>query len=766
MLLANVFTIAFATGTDSSGTDSLAGYEIREFENAVTTGNNLADGLTLSDTYVSGDYMIYMYRLTLSPNSWYYLNFNPPSSASGLDIISAYLYYGKAGIIYDSVFLVDSESTERVFFTGTMSESPYIEITCYADDKTVVGSAFQVYAVKSFDYTYDPQLTSFEEDHNRIFPNIDLSKYSATSGDFIELITIYEDITIASDYTWDGHIYLYLFNPSGKAINGGSITVPNADNDGNSATYTLTPIFGTSYSSTRYTRFYKFEVTGHWVHSYAKNSDGTVNTAQRRRQLSSVTLNYANGNSVTYPYNGEFITTDSTDTNGVKSTSVTGTFDSQVNLDIDYTYYRTDTSDNGQYYHNQVDSIYFNIPNYLKENYGKLTDVRLSYQRVRTTPIIVTDNATLYADLLAEATGDSSKKPSLWHFNSQVGNQLVYDFTHNYDLSSPAGSHVTSISNQDCNAINYIFLVEDVQAGVRQAESTVSQNEILNWLYDWTEKVLSLYPSEETVTGANGPILSKFFSEIDDVTTINVASLNLSADNYKENHNFFEEWSEYGFIYAIKGISTDVSLDLSSKIIEISKESQIVGNSGGLYFAEKDESKLRNCLAKAKSSDSTMYLVRFNVSQYRQMPLQASLNGTAYDTSNSEPAYMAEQDCYLDLHVLELSFENEIGNVTTVPVSSNHIDCVADVTQEKTPEQIENQATQELFAPLVNWWDSLLDNMKTIGKILAVLLGLVLLMFVARLLTPAFRGIKNLFQSTKKRFQKNRNKQKSKKQGE
>ena len=747
MCFCPILTSVSAVDTDSSGTDSLVGYEIREFENVVTTGDELlADGLLELGADGTTDYQVYTYWLTLSPNSWYYLKFDPPSSASGLDITSAYLYYGKNTSLAESVFLVDSESTERVFFTGTMSKYPHIIISCYTGDKSVVCSAFQVYALKSFDYTYDPQLTSFEEDRNRIFPNIDLTQYSATSGDFIELITIYEDITIADNYTWDGHVYLYLFNPSCKAISDGTITVPNADNNGNSATYTLTPIFGTAYSATRYSRFYKFEVVGHWVHSYEKNSDGTVNTAKRRRTLSEVTLNYADGNSVTYPYNGEFITEDSTDTSGAKSTSVTGSFDTEVNLDIDYTYYRTDTSDNGQYYHNQVDSIYFNIPNYLKENYGKLTDVQLSYRKVRTKPIFVVEDATVYEKLKAKAgtvltTNGDSSIPSLRAVRLNGMYSVTYGITYNEYLGQK--KLFTYVSQNDVNPLYYVFLVSDADAGVRENASTVSSDEIIDWMYNLSTK-LRATSSPETIQGANGLLATDLYSEVGDVTVINVASLDLSAESFKENHNFFEQWVNYGFNYAIKGTSTDTTLNMTDKIIEISKDSQIVGNSDGLYFAEKDESKLRNCLTKAKSSDSSMYLVRFNVSQYYQEPIGVSYNGYSADYTDTEySAYYATMDCYLDLHVLQLSFENEIGNVTIVPVSSNHIDCVADVTEEKTPTEIEKQATQELFAPLADWWSNLLDNMKTIGKVLAVLLGLVVLLLVIRFLTPVFRGIKS-----------------------
>ena len=171
----------------------------------------------------------------------------------------------------------------------------------------------------------------------------------------------------------------------------------------------------------------------------------------------------------------------------------------------------------------------------------------------------------------------------------------------------------------------------------------------------------------------------------------------------------------------------------------------MAGNSDKLYYAKRDESAMQNCYNKSKANDSTMYLVRFNVSQYREVPLQAELNGKWYDSNNSQPAYMAEEDVYLNLHVLELTYENELGVKTAIPVTSNHIDCVADITTEKTPEQIDKQAGEELAAKIGRFWDGILDQFKEIGKILALILGIVVLVliavFVVPVASPIFKAI-------------------------
>ena len=734
--------IAETTADSEIDGNALEGYAVFGYENVKISGSDLSGQFRYYSEAAIGSYR-QGYCIQLEPDTWYYLKYTENIIMTGSSA-PFYTFYRNG----NAVFSHSGEQEEFVFYNGNGSGT--CELVLFSADESSVGiRKYSLYQVASFDTVYDVRYTSFEEDHKTLFPEIDLSKYTGTSKDFIELITIYEDITIADDYTWDGHVYLYLFNPSGKLISGGTLTCP--DDDGKSTAFSLVPVLNSNALAENNWRFMKLEVTGHWWHQYKKNEDGSPNIHSRKREITDLTMDYTDGSSRTFPYNGYFLIEDQLNDSGTESKTVTGNFESTVSLDINYTYYRTDTSPQGAYYHNQVDSIYFNVPNYLKESYGKLVDVKLSYQRVRTNPVIVTDNEMLYADLLAsigiDASSFNSGLPTLYHFDKQVNNQIIYDFTYNKNLNAPAGSQVTLISTQVCNPLWFAFLVDDVHAGIREAGSSVSRTEIEDWLYQYTEK---FYPPSFIgpilgVQGAKGIIAKDFFSEVDDVTVVNVASLDLTADSYKTNHSFFSQWAEYGFFYAIGGTSTDVSLDLTEKIVPIEREWQLAGRSDTLYYAESDESALQNCFRKSIANDSTMYLVRFNVSQYRELPLSAELNGNLYTKEDMEPAYMAEQDLYLNLHVLELTYENEFGVKTVVPVTSNHIDCIADVTTEKTPENINNQAGQELGWAIGSFWQKLLDKLQDFGKILALILGVVLVVllavFVGPIVAPVFKAI-------------------------
>ena len=700
------------------------GFAIYQFENLKTIGENLSGQLQyLGDSGVAA--MPYRCSIDLQPDTWYDIGYTVDNPAHEPFYM---LYCGNKVVLSpDSVTF-----SEFILYTGKKPGAYRLEIYSRTPLEDCI-SQHRIYRVSSFDTVYDVRYTSFAQDHDNLFPEIDLSKYNGATGDFIELLTVYENITIAEDYTWDGQVYLYLFNPSGKMISGGTLTCP--DNDGKSTPFSLVPVMTMEDVSAEDWRFMKLEVTGHWWHQYEKNQDGSVNIHTRRRQITDLTLKFEDGSSKTFPYNGSFVIEDKQTDDKVTAKSVKGNFESKVNLEINYTYYRTDTSPKGAYYHNQVDSIYFNVPKYLEESYGKLTDVKLSYQRARTSPMFVTDNAGIYnalkGNLMKDATTYNSSIPELWWVQIMGGGTTVLGLSYNVDLSK---SNVKS--NRVISPMRSVFYAKNVNAGVRAADSSVSRDELNAWMYQYAK----LYPDINYLQGAKGQIPSHFFSSYDDVTTVNVATLGLKAESFATNHSFFDKLLNYGLSYAINGSPSDYDLDLSQAIVKIEAAHQIVGKSDVLYFAESDESNLRNCLAKANASDQSMYLVRFNVSQYYQRDLAARFNGKSYNDGDESVAYVAEQDIYLNLHVLELTYKNESGVETTVPVTSNHIDCIADLTVEKPPEQINQEAGRDLFGALI-------DKFKQFGKILAMILGIVavvlIAVFVVPVVSPIFKAIFN-----------------------
>lgn len=711
--------IAADSAESTTGSTQQNGYAVSGFENVKTTGSNLRSAFHEYASVAQGAMRGYL--ATLKPNTWYYLKYTESAVMTGSYAL-LYVYYRQGKEVFSYLC---KDRPELLFYTG--SDEGSCTLLLQGSTQNIGINKYSLYQVESFDSVYDVRYTSFAQDHDALFPEIDLSKYSGVSGDFIEPLTVYENIEIAEDYTWDGQVYLYLFNPSGKWVTGGTLTCP--DDDGKSTPFEMKRCISKGEDP----RFVKLEVTGHWWHQYKKATDGTVNIHSRRRLITDLTLDFIDDTSKTFYYNGSFEIEDKLSDGKVTAKTVKGNFESKVNLEINYTYYRTDTSPKGAYYHNQVDSIYFNVPKYLEESYGKLTDVKLSYQKARTSPMIVTDNAGIYnalkGNLLKDATTYNSSIPELWWVQMMGGGTTTLGLSYNVDLSK---NNVKS--NRIISPLRSVFYAKDVHAGIRASDSSVSRDELDAWMYQYAK----LYPDINYLQGAKGQIPSHFFSSYDDVTTVNVATLGLKAESFATNHSFFDKFLNYGLSYAINGSPSDYDLDLSQAIVKIEAAHQIVGKSDALYFAESDESNLRNCLAKADANDQSMYLVRFNVSQYYQRDLAARFNGKSYNDGDGSVAYVAEQDIYLDLHVLELTYKNESGVETTVPVTSNHIDCIADLTAEKSPEKVNDDAKDDLLGKIK-------DQFAQFGKILAMILGIVavvlIAVFVVPVASPIFKAI-------------------------
>ena len=197
------------------------GFAIYQFENLKTIGENLSGQLRyLGDSGVAA--MPYRCSIDLQPDTWYDIGYTVDNPAHEPFYM---LYCGNKVVLSpDSVTF-----SEFILYTGKKPGAYRLEIYSRTPLEDCI-SQHRIYRVSSFDTVYDVRYTSFAQDHNNLFPEIDLSKYKGATGDFIELLTVYENITIAEDYTWDGQVYLYLFNPSGKMISGGTLTCP--DNDG------------------------------------------------------------------------------------------------------------------------------------------------------------------------------------------------------------------------------------------------------------------------------------------------------------------------------------------------------------------------------------------------------------------------------------------------------------------------------------------------------------------------------------------------------
>lgn len=366
----------FPIGADTDRFEVGNAYQTYFFSNVKTVGENLLDSAEWVDREDYDEYQpIHSTAwIELQPGRTYYLHMD--------FVLHPFLDTGKkSGVCYYSPTMHYTDISDGELLIHTRKDgATFIEIGRYFSDQDM--SDWEIYAVSSYRISYDVSKTDFQTDAQNLFPEIDLTAYTGSSADYIEMITMHED---QPELYPNISVFLYLFNPSGKRVTGGSFSFLTS----HSATLSVVG------EATSDPRFVKFKVGG-WGCRY-QTVGGVENKHIRRYDVGDVTLRYADGTSERFAYEGYFLIEDQFDATGaVTSYKVGSHFDSRVELDFDYTYYRTDTSSVGAYYHNQVDSIYFNIPNRLREDYGKLVDVKVAYRKARTKPVVVVDDQTLY----------------------------------------------------------------------------------------------------------------------------------------------------------------------------------------------------------------------------------------------------------------------------------------------------------------------------------------------------------------------------------
>ena len=67
-----------------------------------------------------------------------------------------------------------------------------------------------------------------------------------------------------------------------------------------------------------------------------------------------------------------------------------------ITLDVKHTFYRTQTSSKGAGYQNQLDTVYFAVPQRFFDTYGKLQRIKAEWYEYKTKDIVVTSNQEFY----------------------------------------------------------------------------------------------------------------------------------------------------------------------------------------------------------------------------------------------------------------------------------------------------------------------------------------------------------------------------------
>lgn len=519
-------------------------------------------------------------------------------------------------------------------------------------------------------------------------------------------------------------IYLYVYNPTEREVStragANAVNMATAyDDAGEPTNYENVPI--TVLDHTENHRFYKFRITdGAAVYerarAYAEEHDG-----ERRYDIASVQIWFAgdrnatdsfterNQRSVTYRCTG-YAAGCGTDSAAPSTLDIRRDKLESVELDVQKTFWRTQTSRLGYGHQNQLDTVYFTVPQRLFDEYGTLQRIKAEWWEYKTKPIIVMENDIFCKEMeqyiavhLPEAGGsylgykddsipyefyaaDGSGYP-LYLWNSSVyknADEIFLQGTYLQTLYYVFSTHGVSIEKYDpygdivstggvsSNALEkYIFGYEkSFESGKLNVKDGTISADLFEADIDESRKA----------NNERGKIRMGY-SYYDFDVEEDVQQIVSWADG---DPSWWDNWQEFGFWDSIFGdIPEEEGRSFSP--IYIPKEEDFSGSpeaiADRLMCQLSDVEKLRSAY---ETEEEILVMFRFAVSDY--MAAQGSTskyetwNNPGLDDLESSPSYIAQQSVFLDFDIIQLTFKNDDEKMTVIPAVASPIDIIDPIT--------------------------------------------------------------------------------------
>ena len=568
----------------------------------------------------------------------------------------------------------------------------------------------------------------------------DITKYPFNENLDVQIITFVEYCySFRSNERNNYGLYVYVYNP--KSLNISTTSKSNKiqmaveyDSEGIPTRYEKFNLqFCSKVEYGDYKNlFYKFKVVD-------RNVNGTtfadrVNSISRQYDISGIELlTYGDKNATEYGVGGSYVFTGyaegyGPDSNAKSTLSCTVKDLETLELEVHHTNFRTNVSSLGAGHYNEVNTVYFSVPERVFKQYGYLQKIRAEWWEYKTKMAAITSNQEFYNQLLKYVGTDvgsyDSTVPVYLYSgyngipSSDIGSPTMHNFDWVYNKNvAPKYTSLGSISDiyfykQMSTIMPYAFyspvvdvdsvlsfLYTDPIAG--DVESTIVQE----YIYNYSNKLGNGY------IDCNGREISVdlFENFVDAGRTMgyNDKTIDLSdtfdLNSYDSNHNWWDKLWDYGFSWP----ATDGDYSNVAPIYELTEDDLVGTNdqiASRILVNSSDVSDLKKFYKKETEAGNRVILFRFANTDYYCAPAFTPYvsNITQTDT------YVAQQTVFFDFDIIELTF-NKDGVYHVIPVVSSPTDIINGFTAPKTEFQ---------------WWKVLL------ALILGILLIVILMPFL------------------------------------
>lgn len=484
-------------------------------------------------------------------------------------------------------------------------------------------------------------------------------------------------------------LYLYIYNPQNLNLRTDSkanrvqLAVSYAE-DGTPNDYEMFLLEFCSKSDGNYKNlFYKFKVIDH------KSADGKyiadrVNSNERRYDISGVELlkvgatlpnDYKIG--ATYTFAG-YAAGYGADENAPNTLTCDVNELETIELDVHNTFYRSNSSARGKYYYNELNSVYFGVPDSVLKKYGKLQKIKAEWYEYKTAPMFFTRNKKLYDTALPYIGKGVSTDPG---FAIYIGKQSdAGDFLYKYPYLKDQIYDRDHISNSIDNLV-YLF---DVDGDIHK-DYNFSGSRLLRYMENYTKS----YIKGKEIIFDREFSADLFADTVDEGRTRGYNVKEIDSDDkfdmlsYDNNHNWWQKLNDYGFF------APDTSGDFKdvSPIYQITENDMTLSDSNissSLFVANDDVFDLKSFYDNGKKAKEpyTTFLFRFAQTDFF---FAGGSYGDVFVSYGIQPitedynTYLAQETIFLNFQVLQLTF-NRDGVYHVIPVVSDPIDIVNGIT--------------------------------------------------------------------------------------
>ena len=400
-----------------------------------------------------------------------------------------------------------------------------------------------------------------------------------------------------------------------------------------------------------------------------------------------------------------------------------------VELEVRSTFFRTQSSSLGAGHQNQLNTVYFGVPDELLDKYGKLQRVKAEWYEYKTKPIFITTNNAAYnnfKEYIGKYIGESYNSDLEYGLGFGYKKQAQTDtFSEGYNVRNKTGVEFEPVVSNYINTIYYIFQNDKIEAG----ETVVTDKALKQYIKDYGSGTAQLPIKDGTISAdlfeddidenrkidnEHGKIQKGFsYYEID-------ANDKFDMLSYDEAHSFWDKLFDYGIFSKDTTDDTYKALTPIYAVTAADLQKDADALSSSLLIDKTDVADFKAYAVAAEAKGQTTHLFRFAQTDYFAATGRTTTGkrDAVYGYAGKPNSAMwARQTVFFDFTVISLTFSKD-GVYKVIPAVSSPIDVINDVTgstNDKNPDCTD--LLKRIFQALGAWG----------VLILSIIIGLVIL---------------------------------------